>query len=328
VLGTSDYQHFDRVNWGKFFKHHPDPPDVLVVRVPTDPELQSEWENRFLDQPLGKKPKYLMVVEQAGDLLRSHSSIYRAWLKCFERVGYEGVLKHLDSSSCGSPAWGSFFVTIHYLKMLQIDDNLALKLVGDLELLPRGFKNCLKPVGIPRNLWTPRAWRCHNVEIPQRDNHIGHIWQHPVVDPLGPALLDPNMLVFLPGDTRRLDPEEWTKIKGLPKLWRPGSKSIRGILENMGAHKWSALGDFVSHLEASCAPVAAPFPGAVVSVPLEPAGAAPEVKLTNDGMAGWAWEPPDLGPDSDFYHRQRSRLREVTAELRAPLTGLTRERPP
>jgi hypothetical protein len=38
ALGTSDYQRFDRVNWKKFFSRHPDPPDVLAVRIPRDSE--------------------------------------------------------------------------------------------------------------------------------------------------------------------------------------------------------------------------------------------------------------------------------------------------
>jgi hypothetical protein len=152
TLGASDYQCFDRVHWGSFFQQHPNPPDVLAVRVPKDPDLQSDWEHRFLDRPAGKKPKYLVVVEQAGDLLRNHSSACRARLKRFQRAGYMGVLKHVDSSRCGSPTWGSFFVTIYYQESLGIEDNLALKLIGDLDLLPRGFENCRKPVGVARNL--------------------------------------------------------------------------------------------------------------------------------------------------------------------------------
>jgi hypothetical protein len=65
------------------------------------------------------------------------------------------------------------------------------------------------------------------------------------------VLLDPNMRVFLPTGVRQLNPEEWIKIKGLPKDWRPGTKALRNIVESPGAHKWGALGDFVNHLEAS-----------------------------------------------------------------------------
>jgi hypothetical protein len=42
VLGTQDYQRLDRINWTAFFKNHPDPPDVLAVRIPTYPDLQSK----------------------------------------------------------------------------------------------------------------------------------------------------------------------------------------------------------------------------------------------------------------------------------------------
>jgi hypothetical protein len=251
ALGTSDYQRFDRINWVSFFKSHPDPPDVLVVRVPKDPALELDWEKRFLDREAGKLPNYLMVVERAGEVLRSHSSVYRARVKRFRRAGYEGVLKHVDSSSCGSPTWGGFFVTIYYRKSLGISDDLALKLVGDLELLPRSFQNCLMPVGAPRKLWAPRGRRCQGVTVPQKPNHLGYSMQHPVVDPSGPALLDPDLLIDVPSGMRKLDPTEWVKMKGLPKEWRPGPKAIRGVVESMGVHEWSALGDFVSFLESS-----------------------------------------------------------------------------
>jgi hypothetical protein len=81
----------------------------------------------------------------------------------------------VDSSSCGSPTWGSFFTTICYQKLLGIDDDLALKLIGNPELLPRSFENCLKPVGVPRNLWDPKGWKCQETKTPLRPNHLGRI---------------------------------------------------------------------------------------------------------------------------------------------------------
>jgi hypothetical protein len=137
ALGTYDYQRFDRVNWKQFFANHPDPPDVLALRIPQNPELEADWENRFLNRGAGKRPKYLVVLERAGDVLRNHSSAYRACVKRFQRAGYEGVLTHVDSSSCGSPTWGSFFTAVYYQKLLGIDDDIALKLIGNPELLPR-----------------------------------------------------------------------------------------------------------------------------------------------------------------------------------------------
>jgi hypothetical protein len=237
TLGTSDYQRFDRINWGSFFKSHPDPPEVLAVRIPQDPDLQLEWESRFLDRPVHKRPKYLVVLDPAGDVLRSHSQVYRARVKRLQKSGYVGVLKHVDSSSCGSPTWGSFFVTIYYQTSLGIADDLALKLIGDPELLPRGFQNCLLPVGVPRNLWSPRSWKCQEPVVVQRPNHVGNIRQNPVVDSTGPALLDPELRVQVPQGTRKLDSTEWVKIKGLPKEWKPGTKAIRGIVESMGAQE-------------------------------------------------------------------------------------------
>jgi hypothetical protein len=322
ALGAYDYQRFDRINWSSFFKGHPDPPDVLAVRIPSDPKLQSDWETRFLDRPAGKRPKYLVVVERAGDVLRSHSSVYRARVKRFHRAGYEGVLQHVDSSSCGSPTWGSFFATIYYQRSLEIDDDLALKLVGDLELLPRSFENCLKPVGVPRKLWAPKSWRCQETATPQKPNHLGHVRQHPVVDPLGPALLDPDLRVLLPSGIRQLDPEEWIKIKGLPKTWKPGPKAVRGIVESMGAHEWSALGDFITLLEGSRdSEPRTPEPSSPLPLPLaEIPTLIPPVSASS---TPWTWEAPNLGPTSAFYHRQAARLREVTAELGGPPEWIT-----
>jgi hypothetical protein len=62
ALGISDYQRFDRINWGSFFNKHPHPPDMLVVRIPNDPILESSWESRFLDQH-DRQPKYLIMLE-------------------------------------------------------------------------------------------------------------------------------------------------------------------------------------------------------------------------------------------------------------------------
>jgi hypothetical protein len=197
ALGAFDYQRFDRINWGTFFRTHPDPPDVLVVRIPKDPALELNWEERFLGRAAGKTPNYLVVVERAGEVLLRQSSVYRAWVKRFHRAGYEGVLKHVDSSSCGSPTWGGFFVTLYYRLSLGLEDDLALKLVGDLELLPRSFQNCLMPVGAPRKLWAPKGRVCQPVRIPQKPNHLGSLMQHPVVDPSGPALLDPDLFITL-----------------------------------------------------------------------------------------------------------------------------------
>jgi hypothetical protein len=271
-----------------------------------------------LDRSVGKKPKYLVVLERAGEVLLNHSSAYRARVKRLHKAGYEGVLKHVDPISCGSPTWGSFFVTIYYQMSLGITDGQALKLIGNSELLPRSFENCLLPVGVPRNLWTPKHWKCQEATSPQRPNHLGHVRQHLVVDPLGPALLDPELRVSLSHGLRCLDPQEWVKIKGLPKSWRPGSKAIWGIVESMGAHKWGALGDFLLNLEASrgnvnTVPLSADkekAPETGTELPLDP----PPTKSEPD----WSWEPPDLSLGSVFYKEQRALLESITAEYEGP----------
>jgi hypothetical protein len=74
VLGPSDYQRFNRIKWDYFFVSHPEPPDVLVVRLPSDRALQAGWEHRFLRRAgPHQRLKYLVVVERAGDILRNHS---------------------------------------------------------------------------------------------------------------------------------------------------------------------------------------------------------------------------------------------------------------
>jgi hypothetical protein len=152
------------------------------MRIPKNPTLEAEWEGRFLDRGVGKKPHYLVIVERAGDLFHNHSGAYPARVKRFHWAGYDGVLKHVDASSCGSPTWGSFFVTLYYHKSLGVDP----------ELLPRSFQNCLLPVGVPRNLWAPKSWKSEEPAAPQKPNHIGNIRQRHVVDFVGPALVTPS----------------------------------------------------------------------------------------------------------------------------------------
>jgi hypothetical protein len=138
-------------------------------------------------------PKYLVILEQAGDVLQNQSVSYRATVKRLQKAGYEGVLKHVDSSSCGSPSWGSFFATVYYQTSLGVNEDRVLDLSGDPELLPRGFQNCFLPVGVPRKLWDPKNWRYQEPHIFQQPNHLGTSRQHPDVDPAGPALLDPDL---------------------------------------------------------------------------------------------------------------------------------------
>jgi hypothetical protein len=106
------------------------------------------------------------------------------------------------------------------------------------------------PVGAPGKLWAPKGRVCQPAWIPQKPNHLGSLMQHPVVDPSGPALLDPDLFITLASGMRKLDPTEWVKLKGLPKTWRPGPRSLCGVVESMGAQEWSALGDLISTLEA------------------------------------------------------------------------------
>jgi hypothetical protein len=218
----------------------------------------------------------------------------------------------VDASSYGSPTWGGFFATVFYQRLLGIDDDLALQLIGDPELLPRGIQNCLKPVGVLRHLWTPRRWDRRDPETPQRPNHVGDVRDHPVVDPRGPALLDPQLRILLPNGMRRLDLEEWAKIKGLPRSWRPGPRITPDLVTSMGAHKWSALGDFVSHLEASRS--SDPQNPDPIPTPDPPSDDESAGQTTDGG----AWTPPDLGPGSPFFHRQMARLTAVTEELGGP----------
>jgi hypothetical protein len=139
--------------------------------------------------------------------------------------------------------------------------------------------------------------------------------QHPVVDPSGPALLDPDLLITLASGMRKLDPTEWVKLKGLPKTWRPGPKSLRGVVESMGAQEWSALGDLISTLEASRTPGEDTAP-TKASTPRD--SGTHESTTAPPKNVPWKWDPPDLGADSPFYKRQLNRLCEVTAELDGP----------
>jgi hypothetical protein len=137
-----------------------------------------------------------------------------------------------------------------------------------------------------------------------------------VVESTGPALLDPELRVSVLRGYQKLDRTEWVKIKGIPKDWKPGSKAIRGIVESMGAQEWSALGDFIVCLNLSRGPVGVqPDLPDLPSASPSPSGEASEGHAALDE---WGWEPPDLGPESDFYRRQGALLRKVVAELDGP----------
>jgi hypothetical protein len=49
-------------------------------------------------------------------------------------------------------------MTIYYLKTLGVEKDKALELIV-LNFSPVVLENCLLPIGIPCNLWTPRGWQ-------------------------------------------------------------------------------------------------------------------------------------------------------------------------
>jgi hypothetical protein len=51
-----------------------------------------------------------VILERAGDVLQNQSVSYRATVKRLKKAGYEGVLKHVDTSSCGPPRGVAFLL--------------------------------------------------------------------------------------------------------------------------------------------------------------------------------------------------------------------------
>ena len=69
-------------------------------------------------------------------------------------------------------------------------------------------------------------------------NHIGSFQQEPVLDPQGPTLGSPKFWILMEtGGYRRLQPEEWSKIKGYPKAYIFPPKLLPSIVALPSVHE-------------------------------------------------------------------------------------------
>jgi hypothetical protein len=162
-----------------------------------------------------------------------------------ERRGYSGVLKHLESNSCGAACWGSFLVTVWRDQRIKCDFPTTLEPFGNDGLPVRGFSNCLLPVNVPRECWKRHSdgpTRPSGTDA-IRENQVGWVGQHPLMNTDGPILLNPLVWIQTPKGIRRLAPQEWLKIKGLPTTWEMSTSLLRDIVEMPGVPEWNAVGD-------------------------------------------------------------------------------------
>jgi hypothetical protein len=78
--------------------------------------------------------------------------------------------------------------------------------LGTIGLTSCGFENCLKPIGVARqsNVGKGKIHECNTVW----ENHLGICHGSPVIDPIGPIILDPDDIILTPKGLRRLEFDE------------------------------------------------------------------------------------------------------------------------
>lgn len=203
-VGPTDYQRYERMNWGKFWRRH-STPQVLLVWLPA--LGHHAWEEQFLDR--AETPPLVIVWEGAANLLSQNMDLYRSWCKRLERWGYGHVLKHLKGVACGAPVWSSYLLTLFYQQSLTPSDELLFAPLGHDGQGPRGIANCLLYVDIPRWTWARQAISPLGEEaIREAPNHMGHCEGLPVYKEGGPAPPLACMVSTRRG-VRRLTPTEW-----------------------------------------------------------------------------------------------------------------------
>jgi hypothetical protein len=310
------YQNILRINWKRFWKQHA-MPQVLVVARPKQTKLDLAWETNFLDSGLDiGRPEVIVTLERLTTLLQAPDS-HKAQHKRMNRRGYHGILQHLDSSRCGAATWGSFLVTFWVPSADTTSNHMTVlrRELGTIGLTPRGFENCLKPVGVARQSYVRKGkiHECNTV----RENHLGVCHGSPVIDPIGPIILDPDAIIPTPKGLRRLELDEWMKIKGLPPDLAVTKAELRNLVRMPGVQEWSAVGDRLMELDLS---TKLPFPTA--SLPETPE-APTSVFDFPEPEGPWSWEVPDLSEGSQFFEARLARLHEVVAELHGPDAWIT-----
>jgi hypothetical protein len=324
------YQNILRINWKRFWKQHA-MPQVLVVARPKQTKLDLVWEEQFLDSGLAtQRPEIIVTLERLGTILQA-PDCHKAQHKRMNARGYQGILQHLDSSRCGAATWGSFLVTFWVSSTTTSPGQMASlrQELGTLGLTPRGFDNCLKPFGVARQCFIRKGSIQKGSTI--RANHLGTCQGSPVVDPSGPAILDPTVVISTVKGLRRLEISEWLKIKGLPPDLPVTRGELKDLVQLPGVQEWSAVGDRLMELSAipgtpfehppapPVIPPPPPDPGASPKAAPSPTETQPTSVFDFPEPPGpWSWEIPDLSEGGQFFKDRLARLREVVAELDGP----------
>ena len=189
------HQNLLQINWKRFWHAH-DMPQVLVVARPRQEALDLAWEEQLLGTTLTtSRPEVIITLERLEVILLK-SDAHKAQHRRMGGYGYQGILQHVDSSKCGSATWGSFLVNFWVPTSSTTDHQMDVlrTQLGTVGLTPRGFANCLKPVGVSRSRYIRKGTILPGRTI--RENHLGHQCQNcPAVDPSGPAILDPDLVI-------------------------------------------------------------------------------------------------------------------------------------
>jgi hypothetical protein len=224
-------------------------------------------------------------MEQSGDLLQNEGRIQRGITKRIRSRGYDATVKYLRAQDCGSPMWSD-------LKATELD-HWTTELGDDLG--PRACSNCLMPTCVP---WKDWARSSLNLTIPPGapPNVVGQTQGRLVLDPSGPIPAWVDLYIQTKRGILTVQPEEWLKMKGLPKTWIPKSKeTLTGIVEAAGVyfipviHRQAALPK-TAHLHNHC-----------MGPPMTPSGQEP--------FESWNWRAPDLYKGSLLYDNRVTALK-------------------
>ena len=162
-------------------------------------------------------------------------------------------------------------------------------------------------------------WQAQPPSFLQHPNHIGYHKHLPVYDPSGPAPpVDKYYVKLASGNIRRITPSEILKMKGLPTNWHLPPKAVATMSQRPGTAEWSVVGEYLGHLLAGTLPPRTSMDNATETVENHTMDfqthGNPELETPSPAaVPTWTWTAPNLSVESDFYHAQLKRLKEVVA---------------
>ena len=319
-LEARHYQRIEHVPWGQLWKRNK--PEVLVLRVVEDRNLMSVLDKKFLSDP--QRPKVIVSLWDTQTSTQSNLQALRSFEKFLRARSYGTVVHHLEASACGSACWGTYFYAFHWdQRRITPRESTLLHGLRGSHLPPRGFANCLTPIGLFRGKnirWSPPL-----TGGGKDPNHVGWYRNLPVYHPEGP--MPPRATFYVqtgPESIRRISGDEILRVKGLPPEWQPTKRALAGIASSPGAAEWGQVGEYLAHLLAGTCPLDStldpelrPLSPGVHRLPPD---VTPELLPEDATLPQWTWEPPDMTLGSPFYNQRMSRLREVVAICQGPIS--------